>query len=237
VFLAADAARRNDTFLERQFRLRALIASGLAGVIAIGGIAVLHSDAHRLYHGLLDGDGLPALIVSIIAGVATLALVWQSRFEPARYTAALAVAAIIAGWALAQQPVLLPGLTIKQAAAPHDTLVLVVVVVLAGGALLFPSLALLFRLVLGGRVGYGHGHDGAPPAAAPPSGRAIAAASVRGLPARAAGACLLAGFGFLTIADAGWAHAIGIVALLGFVVFGFVAVAPASLASAIDESA
>ena len=50
------------------------------------------------------------MIVSALAGVATLALVAaRGRYELARYSAALAVAAVIAGWALAQRPVLLPG--------------------------------------------------------------------------------------------------------------------------------
>ena len=41
-----------------------------------------------------------------------LLLVWRTRFGPARASAALAVAAIVAGWALAQRPRFLPGLTI-----------------------------------------------------------------------------------------------------------------------------
>ena len=54
--------------------------------------------------------------------------------------------------ALAQRPILLKGLTVQQAAASHDTLVVVVVAVLGGATILFPSLALLFRLVLQGRL-------------------------------------------------------------------------------------
>src|SRR5437588_1971874 len=227
VYLAADAARRNDADLERQFRLRALIAGGFAGALAIVGLVVLHSDAHRLYHGLLEGDGLPALIVSILAGIGALVLVWRSRFEPARYTAAVAVAAIIAGWALAQKPILLPGLTIRQAAAPHDTLVLVVVAVLAGALILFPSLAFLFRLVLRGSFDPDVELSTSP--APPARARAVVAASAPGLAARSAGGCLIAGFGFLTIASAGWAHAIGVVCLLAFIVIGFLAVEPARL--------
>ena len=60
------------------------------------------------------------MIVSALAGLATLELVRRRGFELARYTAALAVAAMVAGWALAQRPVLLGGLTVQQA-APHDT--------------------------------------------------------------------------------------------------------------------
>src|SRR5262249_34863749 len=153
--------------------------------LAVVGLVVLHSDARSLFDGLVSGDGLPALIVSVLAGLATGALVWRGRFEAARLTSALAVAAVIAGWALAQQPVILPGLTIRQAAAPPDTLVAVIVAVLAGGAILFPSLALLFRLVLRGRLGYGGEAPEAPV-------RAATAALRPGLLARVAGACLVA---------------------------------------------
>jgi cytochrome d ubiquinol oxidase subunit II len=225
VFLSADAARIGDPDLERRFRQRALIAGLVAGLIAIAGLPVLHSDAHPLYHRLVAGPGLPGLIVSVLAGALALGLMWRSRFEPARYAAALAVAAIIAGWALAQQPTLLPGLTIAQAAAPHDTLVCVIVAVLAGGAILFPSLALLFRLVLGGHLD----HAGPAPDLAA-TGGALASALTPGLLARGAASSLIAGFGLLTVADAGWAHAIGVFCLIAFVVLGFGAVGPAELA-------
>jgi cytochrome d ubiquinol oxidase subunit II len=226
VFLAADAARVGDDRLQDDFRVRALAAGVFAGAVALAGLGVLHADAQPLYHRLLHSDALAALIVSILAGAATLELVRRERFETARYTAALAVAAVIAGWALAQNPLLLPGLTVREAAAPHDTLVVVVVAVLGGALILFPSLALLFRLVLRGRLDHGE-----PAPVTPPAIRELLSASAPGMLARAAGACLLAGFGFLTLAEAGWAHAVGIIALLGFIVCGFLADVPAQLAA------
>jgi cytochrome d ubiquinol oxidase subunit II len=220
VFLSADAQRLDRPRLVAAFRRRALGAGAVAGALAVIGLVVVHGDAHPLFHGLVSGSGLPALIVSILAGIATVGLVWTGRFGWARISSALAVAAVIAGWALAQQPLILPGLTLAQAAAPHDTLVAVVVAVLGGGAILFPSLALLFRLVLGGRVGYG----GETTAAAP---RDVAAAALaHGLMARVAVALLVVGFGLLTVAETGWAHAFGVVALLGFVATGFIAAVP-----------
>jgi cytochrome d ubiquinol oxidase subunit II len=236
VFLAADAARHQERQLEDEFRVRALLAGALAGGVAVVGIVVLHADAHLLYRHLVRGEGLVGLVVSGLAGVATLALVASRRFWLARYSAALAVAAILAGWALAQQPVLLPGLTIEQAAAPRDTLVAVIVAVLAGGAILFPSLGLLFRLTLGGRfddLGDEPGAEREAPAMSPAA--VLAASRLRAdssgrTSARLAAACLVAGFGFLTVADAGWAHGVGVVCLLGFVLLGFVACAPAQLA-------
>jgi cytochrome d ubiquinol oxidase subunit II len=223
VFLAADAARLNERELEDGFRRRALAAGVLAGACAIAGLAVLHTDAHPLYSRLLHSSALAAMIVSILAGSATLELVRRRSFALARYSAALAVAAVIAGWGLAQNPTLLPGLSVRAAAAPHDTLVAVVVAVLAGAVILFPSLALLFRLQLAGRLDHGSAASSHP---AP--GGSLLSASAPGLLTRLAGACLLAGFGFLTIAEAGWAHALGVFALFGFLILGFAALEFAS---------
>jgi cytochrome bd ubiquinol oxidase subunit II len=221
VYLAADAVRLGDADLVRRFRARALGSGLAAGAIALGGLVVLHSDAHPLYHQLLNGEGLAALLVSVLAGLVALGLVWRHRFEAARYTAAVAVAAIVAGWALAQRPFLLPGLTIQQAAAPHDTLVAIIVAVVAGGAILFPSLGLLFGLVLSGRL------DHEDQIVSPPHPtRTLLSASAPGLLARVAGACLVAGFGLLTVAEASWAHALGVAALLGFIATGFLAAEP-----------
>jgi cytochrome d ubiquinol oxidase subunit II len=216
VFLSGDAARIGDRELEAAFRQRALAAGLVAGAIAVAGLAVVRHDAPRLYHGLVEGRGLGGLAVSIAAGIATLGLVWRRRYESARFSAALAVTAIIVGWGLAQAPVLIQGLTVRQAAAPHDTLVALVVAVLAGGAILFPALALLFRLVLRGTFDV----DRALPAPAP-TARQVVAASASGLLGRCATACLIAGIGFTTVADAGWAHAVGVSSLLAFIVLVF----------------
>jgi cytochrome d ubiquinol oxidase subunit II len=225
VFLTADAVRLGEPDLAEAFRRRALGAGVVAGALAAVGLVVLHGDAHRIYHGLLEGRGLPALLVSVLAGIATLSLVVARRYEPARYSGAVAVAAIVGGWALAQEPILLPGLTIHAAAATHDTLVAIVIAVVAGGLIVFPSLALLFRLTLAGTLR-------GPAAARPPAQvapRELLAASAEGLLVRGALACLVAGFGLLNVLDPGWAHALGVVALLGFVVLGFLAALPRDL--------
>ena len=217
IYLAADAARDGHEALERDFRLRALGAGVLAGAIAIGGIFIVNAEYHTPFHSLLSGRALAAVIVSFLAGLVTLMLVYDRRYEPARYCGAIAVAAIVAGWALARWPTILPGLTVYEAAAGHDTLVWVIVVVLGGGAILFPSLAFLFRLALAGR--FQAAESTVPNEIAQPV-RAIRA----GLVARLAVAVLIAGFGLLNIANAQWAHAVGIVCLVCFVVLGFRAI-------------
>jgi cytochrome d ubiquinol oxidase subunit II len=231
VFLAADADRAGDRPLASGFRRRALASGFVAGAIAGAGLIVLHGDAHPLYRRLIDSDALIGPVLSALGGIVTLELVRRARFEAARYSAAVAVSAVIAGWALAQSPVLLPGLTVRQAAAPQATLVAIVIAVIAGAVILFPSLALLFRLLLRGRLD----HDETADAGRPTSAEALLSASTPGLLARVAGACLLAGFGLLSIAEAGWAHTLGVLALLGFLLAGFFAAVPDQLAELARE--
>ena len=231
VFLCADAARLGDPELERKFRTRALAAGLVSGAIALAGLPVLRFDAEPLYHRLLEGRGLIGLIASIVAGSATLALVWWKRYEASRYTAALAVAAIIAGWALAQSPVFLEGLTVREAAAGRETLVAVVVAVVAGAVILFPSLALLFGFLLGRAPG-----GGKSVAERPAQGRSLLAALGPGLLPRLAIACLVAGVGFLTVAEAAWAHALGVLFLFAFIVAAFPAALPPDLLPAPSKS-
>jgi cytochrome bd ubiquinol oxidase subunit II len=169
IYLAADAARIGEAELESEFRVRSLGAGIVTGAIALGGLFVLHSDDRVLFHELLQDTALVVLIVSVLAGIGTLALVYQRRFEAARASAAVAVAAVIAAWAIAQYPTLLPGLTVRQAAAP-------------------------------------------------PFG------------ARVAVACLIAGIGLLNVADAAWAHALGVLSLFGFMISAFLTIVPAALA-------
>jgi cytochrome d ubiquinol oxidase subunit II len=152
VYLAGDARRLAEPSLERDFRVRALAAGVVAGALALAGLLVVRADARPLWNGLTSGAGLAMVCLCALAGIVTLALVWHSWFAPARATAALAVAAVIAGWAVAQQPRLLPGLTISQAAAGRATLIATIVAVGAGAVVLVPSLALLYGLLLRGRL-------------------------------------------------------------------------------------
>jgi cytochrome d ubiquinol oxidase subunit II len=227
VYLSADARRLGEDELEEYFRRRALEAGVIAGFIAVVGVFVIRSDARPLYDGLIDGGGLAAVIVSALAGMATLVLVWRRHYDLARFTASAAVAAVVVGWALAQEPTILPGLTVQQAASPRETLIAVIIAVLVGAVILFPSLGILFSMVLSGH--FDRERPAPPPAHASPAD--VLRVSRSGLLLRAALACLVAGFGFLTIADAGWAHAIGVVSLVAFVVLGFLTIVPRDLAA------
>jgi cytochrome bd ubiquinol oxidase subunit II len=227
VYLAADGTRHDERALAEAFRTRALIAGALAGVIALAALPILHADAHRVFERLLSGPGLVGVAISVLGGVATLMLVTMRHFEQARLSAAIAVAGLIIGWALAQQPILLPGLTLAQAAAPTATLVSLLAAIALGAVILFPSLALLFGLLIGGRFDPEH----------PAGDVRVGAGEIRtslahGLSARLAVATLLAAVGFLTLADPPWAHVVGVLSLLACAWFGFRAVDPLGLADA-----
>lgn len=220
VYLAADAVRVGRADIADAFRTRALGTGIVAGALALGGLAVVRDDATRIWDGLTRGSGLAAVIVSGLAGVATLGLVFRRHFGPARVSAALAVAAIVGGWALAQRPEILPGLTVEEAAAGHSALVAVIVGVAIGAVLLVPSLALLFGLFLRGRF---DPHAVEPELPAP----RVRASVVNPRLGAAAVGCLAVGGTLTFFFETRWAHIIGVSAMLAFVGLGFVALATA----------
>ena len=61
---------------------------------------------------------------------------------------ALAVAAIVAGWGIAQSPDILPGLTVHAAGASHETLVAPLISIALGLIVLVSALVLRFGLVV-----------------------------------------------------------------------------------------
>jgi cytochrome bd ubiquinol oxidase subunit II len=146
VFLCADARREGADDLVAGFRVRALGTAAVTGAVGIAGLFVLRSDAPQLFDGL-TGRALPVVVLSVVAGVAALGLLWTRRFVPARAASALAVTAILAGWAVAQYPyVLVPDVTIEEAAGGRATLTAVLVALVAGSVVLLPALAYLYWL-------------------------------------------------------------------------------------------
>jgi cytochrome d ubiquinol oxidase subunit II len=220
VYLAADARRLAERSLVHDFRVRALVSGVVAGALALAGLLVIRASAPALWHGLTSGLGLALVIVSAAAGVLTMVLVWFGRFGPARASAALAVAAVIAGWAAAQEPYVLPGLTVTEAAAGRSTLIATIVGVAVGAVVLVPSLVVLYSLVLRGRLDTGEAAEG--PAEPGEVGRLGAPRAARD---RLAGAfavgTLVAGTGLLVFADPAWAHGLGAVALIACAVAVF----------------
>ncbi len=146
VFLCADAQREGDPWLVEWFRARGIATAVAVGALALAGIAVLSTDSPRLFAGLTH-RGLPFVLVSGVAGLASAVFLVQRRLAVARVAAGLAVTAVVWGWAAAQYPYLLPPrLTIADAAAPRATLGALTVSLLIGSVLLVPALVFLYTL-------------------------------------------------------------------------------------------
>jgi cytochrome bd ubiquinol oxidase subunit II len=153
VFLAADSVRAEAPDLTTAFRRRALGSAVVAGAMAIGGLFVLREDARDLYDGLTSGGGLVMVIASAAVGLVTLWLLWTNRFEAARYTSGVAVGAMLAGLAFAQRPDFLPGaVSLQDAAAEDATLIATLVALVVALLVIIPSIVVLFRLTLQGRL-------------------------------------------------------------------------------------
>ena len=228
VYLAGDAARAGLDDLAAAFRARALAAGFATGAVALAGLLVVSLDAEGLRDGLFGWPAILALVASAAAGLATLELVRRARFEPARYLASAAVAAIVVGWALAQRPELLPGLMVEQAAAERSTLIATIVGVAVGAVVLVPSLTLLFGLVLRGRFDRRA-------ARADLETRGVTLAPRPRPIATLAILALAVGLPSTLVADGGPLQAVGIVALLAFVAFAWVALGSNAAAVAARE--
>jgi cytochrome bd ubiquinol oxidase subunit II len=216
VYLAGDGARAGRADLAAAFRRRALGAGVSTGAIALIALVIVRLDGGRVGERLLEWPALAAVAVSAIAGLVTLELVRRSRFETARYCSSAAVASIVVGWALAQRPELLPNLTVDEAAAGRPTMIATVVGIAIGAAILVPSLALLFGLVLRGRF------DAADAQEEPTSKQQRRSSGRSRTWALALGAGAL-GLGLTLVFDDGLGLAVGVVALLSFVALGAVA--------------
>jgi cytochrome d ubiquinol oxidase subunit II len=220
VYLAGDGARAGRADLASAFRTRALGAGVITGAVALVALLVVHSDGGRVGERLLEWPAISAVASSAAAGLFTLELARRSRYEAARYGASAAVAFVILGWALAQRPELLPGLTVEEAAAGRETLIATVVGVVLGFLVVVPSLALLFGLVLRGRF------EREPGALAPAPGLL----RTRARPPSLLGIALVlgaAGLPLTLVVDGGPLLAAGIVALLAFVALASIAIASA----------
>jgi cytochrome bd ubiquinol oxidase subunit II len=145
-YLTVEAVQRREEELEGDFRGRALVAGVVAGALAAAGLVLVRAEAPVLWEGMRDA-GLLFAAVSAIAGLGSLFFVRSRRYRLARAGAVVAVASVLFGWGVAQWPYLIvPDVTVTDAAAPDATLRVVIIGFALGGAVLAPSLYLLFRI-------------------------------------------------------------------------------------------
>jgi cytochrome d ubiquinol oxidase subunit II len=145
-FLTADAARSGRSRLAEQLRRRTLIVGATTGTVVFAALVPITRDAPTLSAGL-TGRAAPLIVLSAVAGTATLALLLRRRYQLARFAAVTAVAAVVLGWGVGQYPWLLVGqVTITDAAGAPATLRALLVVLALAAVIVVPALTYLFRL-------------------------------------------------------------------------------------------
>ena len=146
IFLVADAHRSRLTRLTEDLRTRALAVGLATGAVVFAAVVPILKDAPVLGDGL-TGRAAPLVVLSAVAGVATMVLLWRRRYSAARWPAVVAVAAVVSGWGVGQYPWLLVGeVTISEAAGAPATLQGLLVAVGLAVVLVLPPLAYLLRL-------------------------------------------------------------------------------------------
>ena len=145
VYLTVEA---EDRALQEDFRLRALLAGVVVGLLALTVFILAGTGAPTVRAGISRTWWALGLHVSTaIFATGAFYTLWTRRYKAARLCAAAQVTLILLGWALAQFPHLVePDLTITSAAAPQITLQLLLGALAAGAVLLFPSYYYLIRV-------------------------------------------------------------------------------------------
>jgi cytochrome bd ubiquinol oxidase subunit II len=138
----------DDPALQDDFRSRALFSGFISLMAAFATYVVAGDNAREIRDGLSSAPYVLSVesCAAIAAFVAFQAL-WSRHYLRARIAAAAQVGLIIIGWGAAQYPYLVrPGLTIFNSSAPSNVLVEIEIACAFGGAILFPSLFLLYRI-------------------------------------------------------------------------------------------
>ncbi|MGH7230808.1 MAG: cytochrome d ubiquinol oxidase subunit II [Nitrospiraceae bacterium] len=148
VYLILETTRQE---LREEFRRHALWAAVGSAVLAVIVLALAHTGAPEVGQELSQSLwGRVVLASAGLFGLCALLFLWIRRFRLARVCAVGEVALVLWGWALGQYPYLVePTLTIYNAAAPAQTLRLLLVALLLGAIALFPSLYYLYRIFKG----------------------------------------------------------------------------------------
>ena len=152
VYLVADTSRRGEPELVRYFSRRAIGSGILTGLLAAANMLLLRFNARYLWHRLLH-QALPLVLASVLAGLVALVLIMLHRRNLLRIAAALAVAAVVAAYGIAQYPWLLPRtLDLRSGSAPNTSLQAILVVLILALLLVVPSFGYLYYLQQTGRL-------------------------------------------------------------------------------------
>lgn len=144
----AEGALRDD------FRRRA-VRAGVA-VFACAALAAVLSreEAPLVFEGLTARRwSLPLHLATGAAAITAFLMLFRGRVRAGRAAAAVQVGLIVLGWGASQYPYLLvPDLTLASGGAQRTTQVALLWALVGGAVVLFPMLAVLFRVFKGERA-------------------------------------------------------------------------------------
>jgi cytochrome d ubiquinol oxidase subunit II len=147
-YLTVDPA--GEPKVRNDFRRRAIWSGTVLPAIVLLLLFVPRNGAPQFLQRLAQWPGI-AIAISVAAfAVVALVSLTMRRFAIARVAAIAEVTLILIGWGRAQYPNLIaPDVTIQNSCAPAATLRLLIIALLLGAVILFPSLAFLYYLFKG----------------------------------------------------------------------------------------
>ena len=142
VYLALEASDPDE---RSAFRTRALLSGVAVGVLAATVLVLANSEVRS---GLIASPwAVPLHVATAVSAIAGFCLLWLRHYQSARLAAAAQVSFILWGWALTQYPYAIrPHLTLVDAAAPANVIVILLQILGVGAVILLPSLLYLFRI-------------------------------------------------------------------------------------------
>lgn len=144
---AVYLTNETDGALRDDFRVRA-IAAGTATAVLAGVVLVLAWREAAWFLGrLMSWRALPIIALGLVCFAGSAWSVFDRRYKLSRLFAIGEISLLLLGWGIGQYPYLVyPDMTFAGTAAPTATLRFVILSLPVGGALLLPSLWLLFTV-------------------------------------------------------------------------------------------
>jgi cytochrome d ubiquinol oxidase subunit II len=133
--------------LAEEFRRSALAGSLGLGAVTTLALPVAILDATDLADRLVRPLPILVIVLAIVLGISSLLVAFRRLYAVAPFVAGATVALVLGAWGVAQYPFMfLPDTRIEAVSAPTGTLEAFLIALVAGAAILVPSLLVLFRL-------------------------------------------------------------------------------------------